>query len=122
VSEPAFVLRAAGFLALLAGAGWAVARVGRRKVDLFAAVWWGLAIVSVAGVLLGRTGQFSLTALAFVLGAVGSGAAVISAMRDAVSPDADRREVVSPWVSRIAWIAAAVTFAWCWPPFETFIF
>lgn len=121
MAEPAFVLRVAGFLTLLVTAGWMAARVERRGVDLFAALWWGLAITSVAGVVLARAGLFSLTALGAAVGTVGMLAAVIGRARGPVSSVPARRDNASPWVSRFAAIAATATFVWCWPPFETFM-
>jgi hypothetical protein len=97
VAEPAFVLRVAGFLALLVSAGWMAARVERRGVDLFAATWWGLAITSVAGVLLARSGRFSLMALGAAVAAVGVLAAVIDRARGPATSSPASAGTVAPW-------------------------
>ncbi len=121
MTDPAVALRAAGFLALLVISGWSVARIGGRRVDAFAAVWWGLAVMSLVAVSLARAGRFSLLAIGLAaggvtVGALGSGALLVR-VRGRPGPAVGS----NPWVPRFAWLMLAVTVAWCWPPFETFL-
>ncbi len=113
------MFRAAGLLALLVGAGAVVARTGRARVDLFAAVWWGLAVASIAGVLLARLGWFALTTLAAVVCGAALLAWAVGAARSRPAP-----EPVPPTTRRVrqlAFAAGLLAVAWAWPPFETFM-
>lgn len=104
----------------LLAAGALVARLGGRRGDTFTAVFWGLALASVAAIVLGRTGRFSLALLAALLTAIALGAWVLgrllprasSAPAPPATPTAHRR---------VAALAAVVAVAWSWPPFATFM-
>jgi hypothetical protein len=122
VTEAAVVLRAAAVLGPLALAGAAIARLGRGTADLFAAVWWGLATISVIAVVLARAGAFSLGAIAAGLVAVAAAAGIAGAIRG--RPAAGAATVVPARLRRarrIAVVAGLAACAWSWPPYETFI-
>ena len=114
------MLRAVGFLTLLLLAGAVVARVGRSRPDLFAATWWGLAVTSLAGVVLARSGAFSIGRLALALGATALVALPVASWRgrsvEPVAPTAGLGRV-----RLFAVVAGALAFTWFWPPFETFM-
>jgi hypothetical protein len=104
---------------LLLLSGFATARVGRRRADGFAAVWWGVALFSLFGTVLARAGSFSLAALgacalgAAALGAVGARLRGTGAALPASPP--------TPRSVRIgAALAGVATVVWVWPPFETY--
>lgn len=115
------MLRAAGLLTLLGLAGFAVARVGRRPVDLFAATWWGLALTSLAGVVLARSGQFSVTGLALVVGGLGLVALPGAWWRTRRSRNAEPEPSAMRRVRIVALLAGILAGLWFWPPFETFM-
>ena len=121
MDELAAVLRALGLLALLLTPGWALARVTGRRVDLFAAVWWGLAVTSTAGVLLARAGVFSLAALAIAGGGVTLVALAAGRWRAPDAADAAAAIGVRRRVGVVACAAGILAFGWTWPPFETFM-
>lgn len=113
------MLRAVGFLTLLLVAGAVVARVGRTRADLFAATWWGLAVTSLVGVVLARFGAFSIGRLALALGATALVAAPMAWWRGS-----EDRGVATAELRRVrvvAVVAGLLAFAWCWPPYETFM-
>jgi hypothetical protein len=121
VAELAAVLRALALLTLLLTSGWAVARLTDRRADLFAITWWGLALVSIAGVLLARTGRFSLVTL---------GVACAAATLVALAVGVGRRSHAAgtgsgaPASGAVRWVACAAGILACgatWPPFETFM-
>lgn len=111
------ILRALAFLAPLLAAGWALARIGRRDADLFAAVFWGLALTSVVSILLGRTGHFSLALLAATLAAI----ALVAWIVGQVVPEGPKAPAGPVRYRSLPALAALLAFAWSWPPFETFM-
>jgi hypothetical protein len=121
VREPAIVLRAVGFLTLLLLAGAVVARSGKSRADLFAATWWGLAVTSLVGVVLARSGAFSIGRLGFALGAVALLAVPVVWWRGRVSADPAVPRLELRRMRVFAVVAGALAFAWFWPPFETFM-
>jgi hypothetical protein len=122
VGELAAVLRALGLLTLLLTSGWAVARVTGRRVDVFAAVWWGLAVTSTAGVVLARAGAFSLAALGIVGAGVTLVALAAGGWRARDDPNAAAAAAgASRRIGIVACAAGMVACGWTWPPFETFL-
>ncbi len=115
------MLRGAGFLLLLVIAGMVLARSGRQRVDLFAALWWGLAAASIAGVLLARTGRFSLAALAIAVAGAAFVASPIAWWRSRAGRDMAPVPVAVRRSRGLACAAALVAGVWVWPPFETFM-
>lgn len=100
--------------------GWAVARATSAPLDLFARIWIGITIGSVAGLVLGEVGRFSLvTLLAAVAGT--SALCVVLGRR----PRAETRRAAHPAADRsvqvLAAVAAFATVLWSWPPYETVI-
>lgn len=121
MSDTAIVLRAVGFLTLLPLAGAVVARVARSRADLFAATWWGLAVTSLVGVALARSGAFSIGRLAVALGTTALVGLPVAWWRGRGSgadagPTTELRRA-----RRFAAVAGGLAFAWFWPPFETFM-
>ncbi len=107
-------------LAFCYAPGWAVARTTSIPLDWFARVWIGITIGSVAGLVLGEVGRFSLvTLLASVAGT--TALCVVLGTR----PRAETRRAARPAVDRsVQVLAAAAAFAtvlWSWPPYETVI-
>ncbi len=108
-------------MALLVLAGSALARAARTRADLFAGIWWGLALTSLVGVVLARAGQFSLGRLALAVGSVALVALPVAWWRGravdelAVAPEELRR------VRVLAVLMGALACAWFWPPFDTFM-
>lgn len=115
------VARAAGFVTLLLVSGSVLARSERRGGDVFAALWWGLAAMSIVGMLLARVGWFSLATLSLGIAGMTVLAAPLAWWRARHDPEPVVQPLAARRARRLAGIAALMALAWVWPPFETFM-